>query len=175
MLKKLFAAVPLFSSAFAIRVVSDGDSTNPTGQTWEQAPISTGDFPDADPPVAPDVPEVTLPDATQPEQAESVDIQLHVYEINGDPADDWFSIDAMVNRTENTTNTTDDRPGGHCNNVGVRSWTYLNADEADDVQSYEFCMDDCINAGGAIETKTNDYDGYSETFDECVIDRDSCG
>ena len=74
----------------------------------------------------------------------------------------------MVNRTD-----TDDRPGGHCNTVGVWYGSYLN--EGGEVFFKESCFDDCISAGGTIERITDEYDdGDSETYDHCVIHSSDC-
>ena len=36
-------------------------------------------------------------------------------------------------------------------------------------------MDECINAGGTIDVMSNEVDGVRETYDECVIDEETCG
>ena len=91
MIKKLFAAVPIFATAFALRLKGDeGDSTVPGGSTLES--LSDAGLQDAGEQEAYSYNSYQSTEA----ETEHVDMWLHVSEINGDPADDWYKVDMLV-------------------------------------------------------------------------------
>ena len=169
MIKKLFAAVPIFSSALALRLMGDDtDGTMPGASTLEDPPLTSGDLSGAGGQDAgeQDSWDQDSEDSDMPE-GEQVDMQFHVSEINGDPADDWYSVDIVIENRNGTngtngTNSTEPRDGGFCNNVAEDTWTSLYMGETTS-GGRQHCMDDCINAGGSIEYELYEYEGGSSS------------
>ena len=94
----------------------------------------------------------------------AVDLEIHIVKaVNGTTGEEvasdiWLKLDRFINGTvdtyDNGTNSTN-VTGGTCNNIHVSSWssTYEGQTSED---SYEQCMDDCVNEGGTVVTVVDD-------------------
>ena len=97
-------------------------------------------------------------------------------EINGEPTDDWLTIDLVIMPPQDyydDHDTPDPRQGGWCNNIGTHRYTIEEDGETSD-HMFEFCMDSCIVSGGSIETAFHEYEFDSYTVSVCKIDQEDC-
>ena len=70
-------------------------------------------------------------------------------------SDIWLKIDRFINGTVDNGTNSINVTGGTCNNIHVSTYSSTYDGETS-TDSYEQCMDDCVNAGGSVVTVVDD-------------------